>query len=80
VTIEITKPEVEALINQRLRSGGFRDAEDVIPQALKSSRSVQPEVQEERVAAIERLQTFGKTHGLSLVGTTIRQLRDEARP
>jgi hypothetical protein len=80
MTIEITKPETETLINQRLRSGGFRDAEDVILQALKSSRPVQPEAEEERAAAIERLKTFGKTHGLSLGGTTIRQLRDEARP
>jgi hypothetical protein len=32
------------------------------------------------VEAIERLKTFGKTHGLSLVGTTIRELRHEARP
>jgi hypothetical protein len=30
VTIHITKPEVEALINVRLRSGAFKDAEDVI--------------------------------------------------
>ena len=37
MTIEITKPEVKALINQRLQSGVFQDAEDVILQALKSS-------------------------------------------
>jgi hypothetical protein len=36
MTIRITKPEVEALINQRLRWGGFKDAEDVIWQALQS--------------------------------------------
>ena len=36
MTIQITKPEVEALINQRLQSGGFKDAEDVILQALQS--------------------------------------------
>jgi len=35
---------------------------------------------EERCAAIERLRTFGKTHGLSLGGMTIRELRREARP
>jgi hypothetical protein len=79
VTILITKPEVEALINQRLQSGGFKDAEDVILQALQSSKPVQPDAEKERAAAIERLKTFGKTHGLSLGGTTIRQLRDEAR-
>jgi len=37
MTIEITKPEVEALIQQRLRSGAFSDAEDVIFQALRSA-------------------------------------------
>ncbi len=36
MTIQITRPEVEALINQRLRSGAFKDAEDVILQALQS--------------------------------------------
>jgi hypothetical protein len=80
MTIEITKPEIETLINQRLQSGGFKDAEDVILQALKSSKPSQPEVETERAAAIERLKTFGETHGLSLGGTTIRELRDEARP
>ena len=37
MTIEITRPEVEALIQQRLKSGAFMDAEDVILQALRSS-------------------------------------------
>ncbi len=36
MTIQINKPEVEALINQRLQSGAFKDAEDVILQALRS--------------------------------------------
>jgi len=30
--------------------------------------------------AIDRLMTFGKRHGLSLGGMTIRELREEARP
>ncbi len=37
MTIQITRPEVEALINQRLQSGGSEDAEDVVFQALRSS-------------------------------------------
>jgi hypothetical protein len=41
MTIQITKPEVEALINQRLESGAFKDAEDVIMQALQSSTQKQ---------------------------------------
>jgi len=36
MTIEITAPEVEAIIQQRLRDGGFKNAEDVILQALQS--------------------------------------------
>jgi hypothetical protein len=32
------------------------------------------------VEAVERLKSLGKTHGLSLRGTTIRELRHEARP
>jgi hypothetical protein len=32
------------------------------------------------VEAIDRLKVFGKTHGLSLGGMTIRELRHEARP
>ena len=35
MTIQITRPEVEALINQRLEAGGFASPEDVIYQALQ---------------------------------------------
>jgi len=80
MTIQITKPEVEALINQRLQSGRFKDAEEVILQALQTSRSQTPEFAQQRREAIERLRTFGKTHGLSLGGITIRELRNQARP
>jgi Arc/MetJ-type ribon-helix-helix transcriptional regulator len=79
VTIQITRPEVEALINQRLETGTFKDAEDVILQALKSSESERQDSVERR-EAIERLKTFGRNHGLSLGGMTIRELRHEARP
>jgi hypothetical protein len=48
MTIQITRPEVEALINQRLQSGAFKDAEDVILQALQSSPPPQPETQPDR--------------------------------
>lgn len=79
MTIQITRPEVEALIHQRLKTGTFKDAEDVILQALKASESKGQDAVE-RKAAIERLKTFGKKHGLSLGGMTIRELRHEARP
>jgi len=37
MTIEITSPDVEALIEQRIRSGAFKTAEDVILDALRAS-------------------------------------------
>ncbi len=80
MTIRITRPEVEALINRRLKTGAFEDAEDVILQALRSLESEQQGTDEKRREAIERLRTFGKTYGLSLGGMTIRELRHEARP
>jgi hypothetical protein len=80
MTIQITRAEVEALINKRLRTGQFADAEDVILQALRSSDTEGTGFEEQRREAIERLKTFGTRHGLSLAGITIRELRDEARP
>jgi hypothetical protein len=80
MTIQITRPEVEMIINRRLQTGPFNNAEDVILDALKSS---EPEVQaadEKRREAIACLMAFGKTHGLTLGGMSIRELRDEARP
>jgi hypothetical protein len=37
MTIEICKPELEALIRERMKSGGFQNVEDALMQALKSS-------------------------------------------
>ena len=80
MTIHITNPEVVALIKQRLETGAFKDAEDVILQALRSLEIEERGTKEKRRKAIERLRTFGKTHGLSLGGITICELRHEARP
>jgi hypothetical protein len=80
MTIQITRPEVEALIQTRLKSGQFKDAEDVILQALQLSDTEPPLPVAQRDEAIEGLRTFGKKHGLSLGGMTIRELRHETRP
>jgi hypothetical protein len=37
MTIEIHRPELEALILQRMERGGFRNVEDVLMQALQTS-------------------------------------------
>jgi Arc/MetJ-type ribon-helix-helix transcriptional regulator len=80
VTIQITRPEVEALIKRRLDTGAFKDAEDVILDALRSSENGTRGTEEQRREAIAQLRNFGKKHGLSLGGVSIRELRHEARP
>jgi hypothetical protein len=42
MAIEIHRPELEALIRERLTSGTFQDVEDVLMQALKSSPPSEP--------------------------------------
>jgi len=37
MTIEIHQPEIEALILQRIESGGFQDVEEVLLDALRSA-------------------------------------------
>jgi Arc/MetJ-type ribon-helix-helix transcriptional regulator len=39
MTIEITSPDVEALIRQRMQTGVFKSPEDVILHALRTSKS-----------------------------------------
>jgi hypothetical protein len=67
MTIQITKPEVEALINQRLQSGGYKDAEDVILQALQSSPAKPPAgLQPETMSSQKSLQeVFEAVRGLA---------------
>jgi hypothetical protein len=62
MTIQITRPEVEALINQRLQSGAFKDAEDVILQALQACPPPQPE----ELPAKDIEQLFAPWRGLNL--------------
>ncbi len=64
MTIRITKPEVEALINERLQSGTFRDAEDVILKALQSSAQTPPLPGAPPMKDIEEL--FAPLRGLNL--------------
>ena len=79
MTIEITRPEIESLIRERLQSGVFMDAEDVILWALQSS-APQPAPTFDRqraLAAGARIRELGQ--GLTLGGLTIRELIDEGR-
>ena len=76
-------PQIERIVNDAVRSGQYRSAEDVLSEAIAvwQARQIAAEpTEDERQAAIERLKNFGKTHQLSLGGMTLKQLRDEARP
>jgi Arc/MetJ-type ribon-helix-helix transcriptional regulator len=77
-------PGIARIVNDAVRSGQYRSAEDVLTEAItvwqaRQAAAAEP-TEDERQAAIERLKNFGRTHQLSLGGMTIKHLRDEARP
>ncbi len=56
MTIEIHKPELEALILERLRSGAFESIEDVLMQALQGSpipSKKEPRTRADLIAAMQ---------------------------
>jgi hypothetical protein len=86
ITVDIA-PEVQAeLARQAAKQGidvnayaaGLLESAAHCPVASREPQPSPPTT--EVVEAIERLKSFGKTHGLSLGGMTIRELRHEARP
>jgi deoxyribodipyrimidine photolyase len=79
MNIEITRPEIESLIHQRLESGAYSDAEDVILRALQSfAPETGPAFDKQRaLAAGARIREL--SNELSLGGLTIRELIDEGR-
>ena len=86
ITLEI-RPDLQAeLARQAAGQGMGIDAyaanllEEAValPVAPRTSRITAPG--RDVVEAIELLRNFGKVHGLSLGGMTIRELRHEARP
>lgn len=82
MTIDLP-PQVERVIQDAVHSGQYHSAVDVLTEAValwQTRKADAASADEQRREAIDRLRTFGKRHGLSLGGTTIRELRDEARP
>jgi hypothetical protein len=75
----ILKPEQEKLLIQAINSGLARTPDEALDQALDGLRSRMPQeerpVDESVATAARRLGTFGKRHGLSLDGLTLRELR-----
>lgn len=78
------KPEQEQVLIEAINSGLAQTAEDALDQALASLKSRLHQAgspgDESFASAARRLATFGKRHGLSLGGMTIKELLRESRP
>jgi hypothetical protein len=72
MTIEITSPDVEALIRQRMEAGSFKSPEDLIREVLKSSdneKTLAPGTAAERRRAAGRkslVEVFAPLRGMDL--------------
>ena len=80
----ILKPEQEKLLMEAINSGLARTPDEALDQVFDALRARLPHeeqsVDESVAAAARRLGTFGKRHGLSLGGLTIKELLRESRP
>ncbi len=82
----ILRPEQERVLMDAIKSGLAHNADEALDQALDALRGRLPprtagETPDESVAAAaRRLGTFGKRHGLSLGGMTVKELLHESRP
>jgi len=77
------KPEQEQVLNEAVRSGLAETANEALDQALDALKKRLPQKgapDESVAAAAHRLATFGKRHGLSLGGLTIKELLRQSRP
>ena len=79
----ILKPEQEQVLLEAINSGLANTADEALDKALDSQRVRLPRhatPDAEPDAAVRRLASFGKRHGLSLDGVTIKELLHESRP
>jgi hypothetical protein len=79
----ILKPEQEQVLLEAINSGLAHTTDEALDQALDSLRMRLPRhtaSETEPAAAVRRLATFGKRHGLSLGDRTIKELLHESRP
>jgi len=78
------RPEQERVLMEAINSGLAHTTEEALDQALDALRArlSQPGSSSEQSPAevARRLATFGKRHGLSLGGLTIKELLRESRP
>jgi len=79
----ILKPEQEQVLTAAVKAGVAHTTDEALDQAIDALRERLPHdapVDESVAAAARRLGTFGKRHGLSLGGLTIKELLRESRP
>ena len=79
----ILRPEQEQLLREAITSGLARSTDEALDQALDGLRRRLPTAAPETeltAAVARRLASFGKRHGLSLGGSTIKDLLHESRP
>jgi hypothetical protein len=77
------KPEQEQVLMEAISSGLAQNADEALERALEALKDRLPQKglpDESVAAAARRLVTFGKRHGLSLGGVTIKELLRESRP
>jgi hypothetical protein len=82
MTIDL-KPEQAQVLIEAVKSGLAETPNEALDQALEGLRHrlARPGSPNESVAAVaRRLATFGKRHGLSLGGMTVKELLRESRP
>jgi len=78
------RPEQEMVLMKAIQSGLAQTPDEALDRALDALRlrlSRQGSAADDSVAAaVRRLATFGKRHGLSLGGMTVKELLRESRP
>lgn len=78
------RPEQERVLAEAINSGLAHTTDEALDQAIDALRvrltQTASSADESTAAAVRRLATFGKRHGLSLGGLTIKQLLRESRP
>jgi len=79
----ILRPEQEQVLREAINSGLAQTPDEALDQALDMLRDRlhrQTAEAESTAAIARRLARFGKSHGLSLGGATIKELLHESRP
>jgi hypothetical protein len=79
----ILRPEQEQVLQEAINSGLAHTTDEALDQALDALRLRLPRQhapEGEIAAAVRRLATFGQRHGLSLGGSSVKELLRESRP